>query len=94
MIRSNFEIKFSFIGLGYFMLSIYQVFENFLLAYKKTKEILYTSIVGTIVFIISNLILVNYFSSSGAAISVFISFTIQLITIYLFFISRIYEFKR
>lgn len=92
--RSNIAILFVFIGLGYFMLSIYQVFENFLFAYKKTREILYSSIVGTIVFIISNLILVHYFSSSGAAISIFISFTIQLITIYLFFISKIYEFKR
>jgi O-antigen/teichoic acid export membrane protein len=83
--RSNVSILFFFIGLGYFILAIYQIFENFLFAFKKTKETLYSSIIGTIVFIVCNLLLVTYYSSTGAAISVSIAFGLQLITIIYFY---------
>lgn len=86
--RKNIASLFLYIGLGYFFLAIYQIFENFLFAFKKTKVILYSSIFGTIVFIVSNILLVTNYSSTGAAISVSIAFGLQLISIILFFISK------
>lgn len=81
---STFQL-FLFIGIGYFGLATFQVFENFLLAKKKSKEIMYANIVGTITFIVSNILLVEYYTLIGASISVSISFLIQLLVIILLF---------
>jgi O-antigen/teichoic acid export membrane protein len=83
--RKNSIILFLLIGLGYFGLAMFQVFENFLFAQKRTKEILYSNIVGTFIFIISSLILVKYFLSIGAAIAVAIAFIFQLLSVIYFF---------
>lgn len=83
--RKNSEILFLLIGLGYFGLAMFQVFENFLFAQKRTKEILYSNIVGTFIFVISSLILVKYFLSIGAATSVTIAFIFQLLSVIYFF---------
>lgn len=86
--RSNTLELFFFIGLGYFLLAIYQIFENFLFAMKKSKQILYSSIIGTFTFLITNFLLVTYYSTTGAAISITISFAVQLAVVLTFFIFR------
>lgn len=78
--RENSSTLFLFIGLGYFGLALFQVFENFLLAEKRTKYILYANIVGTSIFVILSFILVRELSSVGAAIAVAVSFSIQAFT--------------
>ena len=80
--RENSSILFLFIGLGYFGLALFQVFENFLLAKKRTKYILYANIVGTSIFVILSFTLVRELSSIGAAIAVGSSFLIQAFSVF------------
>lgn len=87
--RQSSSVLFLFIGLGYFALAMFQVFENFLLAEKRTKDILYANILGAIIFTISSLILVQEYSSLGAAISISVSFSIQFLAVFYF-----YKYKR
>lgn len=83
--RSNAAIFFCLIGFGYFSLAVYQVFENFLLSKNKTNYILYSTISGASTFLISNLIFVNLFAATGAAFSILISFSIQLLAIVFYY---------
>lgn len=84
--RSNSLVLFFYIGIGYFGLAAYQAFENFLLAIKKSKEIMYANIVGAVIFIICNIILVKYYSLIGAAISISVSFIFQLLIIIILYL--------
>ncbi len=84
--RINTLVIFFFVGLGYFLLAIYQIFENFLFAMKKTKEILLINIIGTFTFLITNFLLVTKYAITGAVISITISFALQLAAVIAFFI--------
>ena len=87
--RQTSSLLFLFIGLGYFALAMFQVFENFLLAEKRTKDILYANIFGVIIFIVFSLVLVKEYSSLGAAIAIAVSFVFQFLAAFYF-----YKYKR
>jgi O-antigen/teichoic acid export membrane protein len=78
--RENSSKLFLFIGLGYFGLTMFQAFENFLFAEKRIKDILYANVIGTSIFVTSSYFLVSELSSFGAAIAVAISFSVQAFT--------------
>lgn len=87
--RSNARDFFILIGLGYFFLAIYQVLENFLFATKNNKIILRISIIATLVFILSNFILISIYSTFGAALSVSIGFFCYLVLGYIYIKDKI-----
>jgi O-antigen/teichoic acid export membrane protein len=74
----NIHTLFITIGTGFLFFSIFQVFENILLSYEKSRFVLYCNIIAVIIFFVANFFLIENFGIVGAGIAVTTVYFFQL----------------
>jgi O-antigen/teichoic acid export membrane protein len=78
--HSNISKLFITIGLGYLFFSIFQVIENIMFSYEKSRLVLYCHITAVVTFFVANIILIEQFGIIGAGFAVGIVYLIQLLS--------------